>query len=760
MNKVRTVIQGLIFSSILLLATQHLHAFGMQANAYWGTGFSGGMQGCMGDYDAYGDAAKEIQTATRSRVAAKDAYYDIKAEIKKLKKKKKEFDGSRAKNSAIAAIKNKQNLLDVLSSRAKQVGVIQGFSVDENGIIDGTVGLDGDEDRSKFDEDSVLGGFDKCPSGKPEDAVKIAALDLSRSIFTQGDYDAASNGYKYSYNESTAENPIIERCTESYDSAKTYNATDFETFNSCINREVGDRADLGGPVPGNLDAEGSHFYKNSCDKDKGIDPTKFCQMAQKVDSITSDEDWDSSDCADDVDNYMDVLARLSFLEDLKDKLGGKNGKGGLIADSADRIEEMKEDAEGDVCVSCLERGYETDRDGPSTTQTIIGALAGLTGQYLGLRAYKSAQSRAIDTAAQLGHTMRPIPNFNLYSGLGLSAISAISGLASGAYMCSGTGPYGGVNGMNNPYAMQMAMMGRGGAFGYPWGQNMSNPFMGMYMPGGFGQMGPMGLGTPFHMMGQMNPMMMGMGPYQSMMGPSAMFNPMAGLGMLGMMGMPGANFGIQGSFNPYGTMSPYAMMSPFGAGSAYAGLGAMAGNPWQMMNPSLMGNMGGLMSCIQAPCGGQLYNPFGMGVNGQMGLGLGAGGLGNVQGQQQMLQMQMQMLQQQQQQQMAYYQQVQQQTQRRMQAAQQLTQLQQQMQQLNMQASQIASQVGGLGSTGVGIGTGIGTGIGIPGLGLGLGVNLGIGGYGNSSMLWGGYPYGLGQFSPNSPGTNASSGVR
>ena len=413
-------------------------------------------------------------------------------------------------------------------------------------------------------------------------------------------------------------------------------------------------------------------------------------------------------------------------------------------DKANLTKAAKAASEGDVCIGCIESGYYTRRDREdSFWPSVIGAGAGLLGQYLGLRAYKGREDRAAEMAARLGHTYRPTPNFNLYAGLGLSSVATIGGFLNGSYMCGGDGMmHGGFYGMNNPLAMQMMMMGQPGAFGYNFGNPMMNPMGGMFMGGG---MGPMGLHTPFHMMGQMHPAMMaGFGPYASMgMGGNAFMNPMLGLGILG-------GGGLHAGIGPGGMFSPYAMNSPFGPMSAFAGMGPLANTPWNMMNPGIFGSGGGIMSCIQPPCPGQLFDPFGMGG------GIMGGGMMGMNPQ--ALQMQTQMLQQQMQQQMAFLQQAQVQAQQRMQAAQQLTQLEQQMLQLGQQRNQLAAQagVGGIIGGGFpGFGGGFGAGFG-GGFGAGIGAGFGVQGvlpFVNGFMT--GFPFTgsgvVGEFSNNTP---------
>lgn len=760
MNKVRSTIQGMIFTAFFLMLSNSAHAV-FQAGVHWGTGFSGGMNGCMADTKAYGRLNSDQKEAVASQELAKAEVAGLKRDIRAMEKELKE----KKKKSVIAALFESDAFKDVIESRAK-TRAIQEVEIGPDGEF-----LGADVEGKEFDLSQYGEGYGKCRFADNPDLTEAIG------VFTSANFSKTDDGGLKFNSSSNLTNSVVVECLNvavfgddkskhkfsSLTSGYVIPKENFKKAKSCVSKKSEGLSE----IPSYVNPE---LYVNSCDENNGLDFKVICEEAEFELEIEEHKNWSKADCQEELREYFEELSDLEYFRTIREQFTDK--RDGYLAKAKDALEDSIKDSEGDVCIDCATQGYARSQEGPSTTDVVIGALAGLTGQYLGLRAYKSAQNKAIDAAAQLGHTMNPTPNFNLYSGLGLSAISAISGIASGAYLCAGAGPYGGVHGMNNPYAMQMAMMGQGGAFGYPFGQAMGNPMMGMYMPGGFGQMGPMGLHTPWHMMGNMNPALMGiMNPYASMMGPMSQFNPMAALGPFGMMGMPGAHMGMQGSFNPYGMMSPYAMMSPFGGLSATAGMGPFAMNPWQMMNPGLLGGaggMGGLMSCIQAPCPGQMFNPYGMGmgtggIGGFGGLGglggiggvggIGGLGAGGIQQQQQWLQMQMQMLQQQQQQQMAYYQQVQQDTQRRMAAAQQLTQLQQQMQQLNMQAAQIASQagVGGIGGIG-GIGGvgGVGVGIGFPNIigggGFGFGVGAGFGG----GMQYG-FPYGLGQFSPNTP---------
>lgn len=720
MNKVRTTIQGMILTfSMLMLANS------AQAQSYWGSGFSGGMQGCMADTKAYsklgkkekkvaeslGDAQTQLELIEDKADRAEDKRIDAKDDLKAL------FKG----NSDTANM-----MMDIVSKRLEGLSLENKVEINDNGELKIPKNL----------KDSAVKSCKSYVDGKHVTALEDLETKLEGSsegdqngniVYTlpklvKSDLDNIGNILNSGHRDQ-----ILAA------SEKTISEADWNKISGWVSEARSGYTDL-------PEGYSKGRWKKSCTSD-GL---KFGQVCSYFKSKINKDNGDVSDCEGNLEKYYNAVLEEKAYKKLNEDLEKK------YARAYDRFEDRIEDLEGDYCEDCAIEGYMRGEEGPSTGQVMIGALAGLAGQYLGLRAYRSAQRDAIDTAAQLGHTMRPIPSFNMYAGLGLSAVSAISGLASGAYRCAGSDMYGGVHGMNNPYAMQMAMMGRGGAFGYPFGMNMMNPMMGMYMPGNFGMMGPMGMHTPFHMMGQMNPaLMMGMNPYASMMGPMAQFNPMAMLGPLGMMGMPGAQFGMQGAFNPYGMMSPYGMMNPFGGLSAMAGMGPFSMNPYQMMNPALMANMNpSMMMCIQAPCPGQLFNPMAMGMNTGLQFGPGMQNPMFMQQNQQAMQMQMQMLQQQQQQQMAYYQQLQAQQQRQMQATQQLTQLQQQIQQLNMQAAQISSQAGiGGGVYGGGL-------MGLPSLygggGISFGANFGGG------FNWGGFPYGVGQFSPNAPVTGSS----
>ncbi|MAF92806.1 MAG: hypothetical protein CL674_16165 [Bdellovibrionaceae bacterium] len=728
-------IQGLIFLSIVV-------AFSVNANAQmygnmWGTGFSPGMQGCMAEteaFDRYGD------------IDEVEEYNHLRAVLDQARDEKDKFNG--ATDDALefledyeepanenAAEKRFKKYLNFLKDRGSSLKYSFDPKVDDDGDIEVDLNY-----KAKAPEcDSyVLSSQLRMVNEIIEMADTSKKLETITAIQQQPVFGL---GAKFSVIANESDTAKLER---------------FDNWAGQLRglSEEYNQDDLAG-------------LKKLCKDDDSsvlIDKDEFCRVKN---SIVSGTNYDN--CKDDVEEYFESVGKEESLENFIDVTKKRIDRAKKYAKRAIDDAEI----EGDWCADCAYSGYRQKEDRDSLlTRSIIGAGAGLLGQYLGLRAYKSVQNNAIDMAARAGHTYTPIPNFNLYSGLGLSAIGTISGLVNGSYMCGGgamgsmgglTGMggmgFGGVYGMNNPYAMQMAMMGQGGAFGYPFGQNMMSPMGGMY----YGGMGPFGVQTPFHMMGQMGGAMgAAFGPYASMYGPYAQMSPMLGLGISGMAGMPGANLGLMGGMNPYGMYSPYAMMSPFGGLSAYAGMGSMAGNPWNMMTPGMFGSGNGIMSCIQAPCQGNLFNPYGMGGLGGLG---GLGGIGGIGGNSQQLQLQMQMLQQQQQQQMAYYQQLQQQTQQRMQAAQQLTQLQTQMAQLNQQAAQLASQAG-IGG-GIGGGIGIGGGFGIPSIyGSGsLGIGLGLGGLGGS--LYGGFStgwpytgYGIGQISPNVPSSIGYGGSR
>lgn len=720
-------IQGLIFLSITVAFSANANAQ-MYANM-WGSGFSPGMQGCMADtnaYDKYGDI-KEVEAYNEVRLQLEIAENELEKIDDKAEDELERVLRLRDSNNDEDpdAIAKWDKLEAFIAFRGDQVGHEIEVKIKSNGS-GGTLKHEAE--------------VKKCAS-YVSSAEKERMTETLRNLRESG-----------AWNNPMIRTASASRGTAGYE-AFVRDTDDSEVLAARYETWMGKFVQLPDGVEYN-------DIKDVCDDDpdKLVDARKFCDVKRSVASSNSNK---YKSCEKYVKKYVEVAGLQDSIEQFIDTAKDD------VEYALDEAETAISDAEieGKWCPECAYSGYRQQEDNDSLlTRSIIGAGAGLLGQYLGLRAYKSVQNNAITQAAKAGHTMRPIPNFNLYSGLGLSAIGTISGLVNGSYMCGGSAMagmsgmggmgYGGIHGMNNPYAMQMAMMGQGGAFGYPFGQNMMNPMGGMY----YGGMGPMGMQTPFHMMGQMNPAMMAAyGPYASMTGPYAQMSPMLGLGMAGMAGMPGANLGLTGGMNPYGMYSPYAMMSPFGGVSAYAGMGAMAGNPWNMMTPGMFGSGNGIMSCIQAPCQGNLFNPYGI------------NGMGNIGGNTQQLQMQIQMLQQQQQQQMAYYQQLQQQTQQRMQAAQQLTQLQSQMAQLNQQAAQLASQAGiggGVGG-GVGIGVGVGGGLGIPsiygsgslGLGLGLGGALGGSLYGGFSTGW---PYtgGIGQISPNVPSTIGYGGSR
>ncbi|MEC9282256.1 MAG: hypothetical protein VX642_06060 [Bdellovibrionota bacterium] len=722
-------IQGLIFLSIAV-------AFSANANAQmygsmWGTGFSPGMQGCMADteaYDKYGDI-KEVKVYNKARLQLEIAENELRKVEDKASDQLERVGRLRDSDGENDAKRKRWDKLEAfLEFRGDQVYHKIDVKVKKNG--------DGGKLTHEAEVKECAAYVSKNEKDEIEKSIKaLKALSAGASwptgIFTNT--ESASRG------------------TSGYEAFQPDSALDLDV-------QIANYETWAGKFIQLPDGVSYNDIKDVCsdDPDKLVDAKKFCDAKREVSAANANK---YKSCEKYVKDYVEVAGLQDHIEQFIE----------VTETDVEYYEEEAQDAisdaeiEGKWCADCAYSGYRQKEDRDSLlTRSIIGAGAGLLGQYLGLRAYKSVQNNAINMAAKAGHTMQPVPNFNLYSGLGLSAIGTISGLVNGSYMCGGgtmgamgglTGMggmgFGGVYGMNNPYAMQMAMMGQGGAFGYPFGQNMMSPMGGMY----YGGMGPMGVQTPFHMMGQMNPAMMSAyGPYASMYGPYAQTSPMLGLGMTGMAGMPGANLGLTGGMNPYGMYSPYAMMSPFGGLSAYAGMGGLASNPWNMMQPGMFNTGGGIMSCIQAPCQGNLFNPYGM------------SGFGNIGGGSQQLQLQMQMLQQQQQQQMAYYQQLQQQTQQRMQAAQQLTQLQSQMAQLNQQAAQLASQAG----IGGGIGVGVGGGLGIPsiygsgslGIGLGLGGSLGGSLYGGFSTGWPYTGYGLGQISPNVPSTIGYGGSR
>ncbi|MEE6250622.1 MAG: hypothetical protein VX583_09475 [Bdellovibrionota bacterium] len=730
-------IQGLIFLSIVV-------AFSVNANAQmygnmWGTGFSPGMQGCMAEteaFDKYGDI-KEVEVYNEARLQLEIAENELrKVEDKasdQLERVRRLRDSNNGENDT--ARKKWDKLEAFLEFRGDQVSHDVNVKVKKNG------------DGGKLTHEA---------------SVKKCAAYVSKEEKEQMNNAIASLKLATAWTRpSVIRTESAARGTSGYEAFQVDPKDSFDVQLAKYESWAGKFIQL-------PDGVSYNDIKDVCvdDPEKLVDAKKFCDVKREVSSANAGK---YKSCEKYVKEYVEVAGLQDSIEQFIE----------VTETDVEYYEEEAQDAisdaeiEGRWCADCAYSGYRQQEDRDSLlTRSIIGAGAGLLGQYLGLRAYKSVQNNAIDMAARAGHTYTPIPNFNLYSGLGLSAIGTISGLVNGSYMCGGgamgsmgglTGMggmgFGGVSGMNNPYAMQMAMMGQGGAFGYPFGQNMMSPMGGMY----YGGMGPFGVQTPFHMMGQMGGAMgAAFGPYASMYGPYAQMSPMLGLGISGMAGMPGANLGLMGGMNPYGMYSPYAMMSPFGGLSAYAGMGSMAGNPWNMMTPGMFGSGNGIMSCIQAPCQGNLFNPYGMGGLGGLG---GLGGIGGIGGNSQQLQLQMQMLQQQQQQQMAYYQQLQQQTQQRMQAAQQLTQLQTQMAQLNQQAAQLASQAG-IGG-GIGGGIGIGGGFGIPSIyGSGsLGIGLGLGGLGGS--LYGGFStgwpytgYGIGQISPNVPSSIGYGGSR
>ncbi len=335
-------------------------------------------------------------------------------------------------------------------------------------------------------------------------------------------------------------------------------------------------------------------------------------------------------CQDGIDNFQDVIRLEAEIEGYEDEL--------------DELEEelayLYEDAEtdGGFCLDCYFSGGGGgfEYDDRSTWEKVLGyGLPILGGSLAGLGAYNLGKD-AISARVDLGFDTPNAPSYiaaaypYIMGGIG-QAIG--SGGGQGAFGCAttiGGGFPGGPQGAFGPFGMN-GLLGQGGAFGYPFGQNpyAISPFGGGIFNPGFNPFG----GGGFY------------GSYPGMIG-----FPGFGGGYVG--GIAG---GFTGGFTPpiMGGGFPGGFAGGFGApfaggfGAAITGgiAGGFAGGFNAGFTGGIAGGFGGFglppvagfgqpfaggfgtFGALGTPFAGGLGATFGYPISGGVGAGFGGAGL-------------------------------------------------------------------------------------------------------------------------------------